>query len=103
MAKQENNRRRISVPVSGLDTSTPDLTVADGKCGELHNLRWETGGWHNIDPLKIKHSLRAAAGNGELFSQLSIIYHHPAAGDDTYVVSVPNDDGTIDLLLATER
>lgn len=101
MAKQENNRRRISVPVSGLDTSTPDLTVADGKCGELHNLRWETGGWHNIDPLKIKHSLRAAAGNGELFSQLSIIYHHPAAGDDTYVVSVPNDDGTIDLLLAT--
>jgi hypothetical protein len=101
MAKQENNRRRASVPVSGLDTSTPDLTVTDGKCEELHNLRWETGGWHNIDPLKIIHSLRATDGNRERFSKLSIIYHHPATGDDTYIASVPNADGTIDLLLAT--
>lgn len=101
MAKQENNRRRISVPVSGLDTSTPDLTVADGKCEELHNLRWETGGWHNIDPLKIKHGLSPEPGNEDLFSKLSIIYHHPAAGDDAYIASTHNDDGTIDLILAT--
>lgn len=101
MAKQENNRRRISVPVSGLDTSTPDLTVADGKCEELHNLRWETGGWHNIDPVKIKHRLSPEPGNEDMFSKLSIIYHHPAAGDDAYIASIPNDDGTIDLILAT--
>lgn len=98
MAKQENNRRRISVPVSGLDTSTPDLTVADGKCEELHNLRWETGGWHNIDPLKIKHSLRVPGEDKEWLPKISIIYHHPAAGDDTYIASVPYDDSAIYLL-----
>lgn len=97
MAKQDNNRKRVSLPVSGLDTSTPDLTVADGKCEELHNLRWETGSWHNIDPLKVKHRLAPTDDNRELFSKLSIIYHHPAAGEDVYIASAPNDDGSVDL------
>lgn len=97
MAKQENNRMRVSLPVSGLDTSTPDQTVADGKCEELHNLRWESGSWHNIDPLKIKSRLSPTAGQEALFEKLTIIYHHPAAGDDAYIASIPNADGTIDL------
>ena len=97
MAKQDNNRIRVSLPVSGFDTSTPEETVADGKCEELHNLRWESGSWHNIDPLKIAHSLRATSANAAFFSKLSIIYHHPAAGDDTYIASTPNIDGTINL------
>lgn len=92
---------RVSLPVSGLDTSTPDQTVADGKCEELHNLRWESGSWHNIDPLKIKSRLSPTAGQEALFEKLTIIYHHPAAGDDAYIASIPNADGTINLFLAT--
>ena len=101
MASQENNRIRVSVPISGIDTSTSSHSVEDGKCEELHNLRFASGSWHNVDPLKIKQNLHPAEGQEELFSKMTIVYHHPAAGDDTYIVSVSNDDGTVDLFTAT--
>ena len=44
-------RKRIGVPISGLDTSTPDHSVTDGKCEELHNLRFTGGAWRNVRKL----------------------------------------------------
>lgn len=97
MAKQDNNRTRASLPISGLDTSTPDLTVADGKCEELHNLRWTTGGWANVKPLNVLNSASGSPAGQDFFKKLSIVYHHPAADDNAYIASYPNDDGTINL------
>ena len=99
MASQENNRIRVSVPISGIDTSTSSHSVEDGKCEELHNLRFASGSWHNVDPLKIKQNLHPAEGQEELFSKMTIIYHHPAAGDDTYIASAPNVSGNLYLYM----
>lgn len=99
MASQENNRIRVSVPISGIDTSTSSHSVEDGKCEELHNLRFASGSWHNVDPLKIKQNLHPAEGQEELFSKMTIIYHHPAAGDDTYIASAPNASGNLYLYM----
>lgn len=41
-------RKRIGVPISGLDTSTPDHSVVDGKCETLHNLRYTGEAWRNV-------------------------------------------------------
>ena len=101
MASQENNRNRASISISGIDTSTSSHFVEDGKCEELHNLRFASGSWHNVDPLKIKQDLHPAEGQEELFSKLTIIYHHPAAGDDTYIASASNDDGTVNLFIVS--
>jgi hypothetical protein len=99
MASQENNRNRASISISGIDTSTSSHSVEDGKCEELHNLRFASGSWHNVDPLKIKQDLHPAEGQEELFSKLTIIYHHPAAGDDTYIASAPNASGNLYLYM----
>ena len=41
-------RKRIAVPISGIDTSTPDHSVTDGKCETLHNLRYTGEAWRNM-------------------------------------------------------
>ena len=41
-------RKRIGVPISGLDTSTPDHSVVDGKCETLQNLRYTGDAWRNV-------------------------------------------------------
>ena len=41
-------RKRIGVPISGLDTSTPNHSVVDGKCETLHNLRYTGSAWRNV-------------------------------------------------------
>lgn len=97
MAKNDDSRTRQSIPISGLDTSAPDLTVADGKCEVLHNLRWAAGAWHDVKPLDIKFQIDISDPDSQLPRSLTIIYHHPAAGDDVYIASIPNDDDTISL------
>ena len=41
-------RKRIGVPISGLDRSTPDHSVVDGKCETLQNLRYTGDAWRNV-------------------------------------------------------
>ena len=41
-------RKRLGVPISGIDTSSPNHSVTDGKCTELHNLRYTGGAWRNV-------------------------------------------------------
>lgn len=47
----EYERLRASVPISGIDTSTPDAVVADGKCEKLHNMRYAAGTWRNVNDI----------------------------------------------------
>ncbi|MBR5105354.1 MAG: hypothetical protein IKU93_02835 [Alistipes sp.] len=70
-------RKRIGVPISGIDTSTPDHSVTDGKCAELHNLRYTGGAWRNVKDL-INYSYQAIE-DMEPFSSADtckIIYKH---------------------------
>ena len=71
-------RKRIGVPISGLDTSTPDHSVVDGKCETLHNLRYTGGAWRNMYPFVASDKLPDLEGN-------KIIYHHPADVDNAYI------------------
>lgn len=41
-------RKRIAVPILGIDTSTPDHSVTDGKCATLNNLRYTGNAWRNV-------------------------------------------------------
>ena len=55
---KENTRNRTSVAITGIDTSTPDNTVADGKCAELHNARYAAGAWRNVCNIPFSGRLR---------------------------------------------
>lgn len=41
-------RKRVTIPITGIDTSTPNHSVEDGKCENLHNLRFTGGAWRNV-------------------------------------------------------
>ncbi|MEG1622795.1 MAG: hypothetical protein RR330_05425 [Alistipes sp.] len=93
MSIPSNNRNRVSIPITGIDTSTPDGIVSDGKCEILHNLRYAGSAWRNVNPLKIKH--QSTNRNYE------ILYHHPTADHsvfgDIYIAATYRVDGTMDL------
>lgn len=75
----DNERMRASVPITGIDTSTPDAIVADGKCERLHNLRYGGGAWRNVlespDPYAV-FSLKYP---------FKVVYQHPANKDNSYI------------------
>lgn len=75
-------RKRIGVPISGLDTSTPDHSVVDGKCETLHNLRYTGSAWRNVKNMSQKST---KCGN--------IVYKHPASPSNHYI-DVIEDTGT---------
>lgn len=72
-------RERVSVAITGIDRSTPDVIVEDGKCEKLHNARYSGGAWRPTHRYMLKHSLP------DDLSEYTIVYHHPAAGDNTYI------------------
>lgn len=82
-------RQRTSVAIQGLDISTPDDIVADGKCEELHNFRWKDNAWRPIYPYKLKIAI-----DQETASDFTIVYHHPAAGDKSYVAFYNDEPNT---------
>lgn len=86
-------RQKTSVVIEGLDTSTPDDLVKDGKCETLHNLRYKEGAWRPVHPHKVNHRL-----NEELSAELEIVYHHPAAGEDTYIAYYKDEPETFALI-----
>ena len=66
-------RQKTSVVIEGLDTSTPDDLVKDGKCETLHNLRYKEGAWRPVHPHKVNHRL-----NDELSADTAVRKaHHP--------------------------
>lgn len=60
-------RERAGIPILGIDTSTPDDLVEDGKCQELHNLRYKDSAWRPMHRFKLLHSI----------SSMDVVYHHP--------------------------
>ena len=81
-----DERMSVSVPITGIDTSTPDAIVADGKCEKLHNLRFSGGSWRNVGESPIEMDITSNS------STVRLVYHHPAAGDDTYI-AIDSDNG----------
>ncbi len=89
---KKNNRIQTSLPITGLDISTPDNLVADGKQSTLHNARFSGSAWRNIRPFAFEDVTVPSELSG-----IEIIYHHPAAGDNTNIASRPMNNGMIDL------
>ncbi len=77
-------RKRIGVPISGLDTSTPDHSVVDGKCETLHNLRYTGEAWRNV-----KEFESIAVGDFSLtgYTNVKLLYKHPVDSDVSYIFS----------------
>ena len=83
-------RERTSVAIQGLDLSTPDDTVKDGSCSELHNLRYKDNAWRPVHPHKSK-SVTLTDDSGNKFT---ILYKHPADLEDVYIARrVPQKGG----------
>lgn len=78
-------RERTSVPISGLDLSTPDDLVQDGACSHLRNMRYHSNAWRPIHPF-CKRQFKG---------DFDIVYHHPTAYDDIYITSHNGVYGTI--------
>ena len=74
-------RQQSSVAIQGIDTSTPDTTVADGKCKTLHNMHFSAGAWRPAYPFTVKHTIP-----NHVAANYLVVYHHPAAGDSVYIL-----------------
>ena len=46
------NKRITTLSIKGLNTSMPDLTVPDGACEVLNNLRFRDGSWQNVGAIQ---------------------------------------------------
>ena len=46
-------RQRQTVPIAGINRAENDLTVQDGCCETLHNLRYDAGAWRNVETFQI--------------------------------------------------
>lgn len=77
-------RERTSVPISGLDLSTPDDLVQDGKCKTLHNMRYEAQAWRPVHKHHSK-SVTFSTGNATSGSNFTILYRHPTDSEDVYI------------------
>lgn len=81
-------RERTSVPITGLDLSTPDDLVVDGKCEVLNNMRYEAAAWRPVHPHMVDIAISDipkpphSAGS-------TVVYRHPAAGENSYIVKTP--------------
>ena len=74
------DRKRVGVPISGIDIAAPDHSVTDGKCETIHNLRYANGAWRNVHPFEGKQNLQQ--------TDYKIIYHHPATKDNEYIAEI---------------
>lgn len=73
-------RERVSVGITGIDRSTPDDMVEDGKCETLHNMRYEAGAWRPVHPYTHSKTIR------NLPATMNVVYKHPAAPENIYIV-----------------
>ena len=75
----ENNRQRVSIPISGLNTSTDDQMVSDGAMATVDNLRFSGGSWRDTKPFRVKRTTKRGS------SSTMIAYKHPADEEDVYI------------------
>lgn len=74
-----DERMSVSVPITGIDTSTPDAIVADGKCEKLHNLRFSGGSWRNVlESPDVEQTF-------SLDMPYKLAYQHPANKANSYI------------------
>lgn len=69
-------RKRVTIPITGIDTSTPNHSVEDGKCKTLHNLRYTGGAWRNVKEFE---GITIAEADAPLE------YKHPASPKNNYI------------------
>lgn len=77
-------RERTSVPIQGIDVSTPDDLVKDGSCETLHNMRYEAGAWRPVHKHHSK-SVTFSTGGSITGSNFTILYRHPTDIEDVYI------------------
>ena len=77
-------RERTSVAIQGLDISTPDDIVADGKCATLHNVSYNAGAWRPVHEFKVAAQTKLPQSNAE--ATYNIVYKHPAAPEGHYIL-----------------
>ena len=66
------------VPVLGINRAETDLTVKDGSCETLHNLRYDAGAWRNVEAFR-------RIGAVTDFHGFELLYKHPMTADDLYI------------------
>jgi hypothetical protein len=77
-------RERTSVPISGLDLSTPDDLVKDGKCETLHNMRFNAEAWRPVHRHRSK-TVTLETGDKISGSYFTILYKHPVDNEGVYI------------------
>ena len=71
-------RMKQPVPVLGINRAETDLTVKDGSCETLHNLRYDAGAWRNVEAFR-------RIGAVTDFHGFELLYKHPMTADDLYI------------------
>lgn len=79
-------RQRQTIPIAGINRAENDLTVQDGCCETLHNLRYDAGAWRNVETFRQVAEITDFGG-------FTLLYKHPATADDLYIAS--DESGTI--------
>lgn len=69
-------RQRQTVPIAGINRAENDLTVQDGCCETLHNLRYDAGAWRNVETFRPVAEITDFGG-------FTLLYKHPATADDS--------------------
>jgi hypothetical protein len=82
-------REKTSVAIQGLDTSSPNDIAKDGTCEKLHNIRFKDSAWRPVH----KHSAKAVLLD-DIVAEFDIVYHHPAAGENTYIARYKDEPET---------
>lgn len=62
----------------GINRAETDLTVKDGSCETIHNLRYDAGAWHNVEAFR-------RIGSVKNFNGFKLLYKHPVTDDDLYI------------------
>ena len=92
-------RKRIAVPILGIDTSTPDHSVADGMCETLNNLRYTGQAWRNVQEFEQKPMPQ--------IDGYDILYKHPATPENEYIAIAKeessNDTPTLYAYLSNDK
>lgn len=82
-----NKERKItSIPISGLDTSTPAHLAKQGTCAELHNLRYFDNAWRPIPRRKEVATIQKTDN-----MLLRLLYQHPALPENYYIAAYEQD------------
>lgn len=87
---RRKNSKVAIISLKGINTSIPDNTVEDGSCEVLQNMRIKDGAWRNVEPLKFIDSLSTHSIDTyeETRKVVEVLYKHPSASDDSYIVEV---------------